>query len=72
MFSPYVLSNLLQVQQHIRTEHFGSGVGADPPLQPPTDLSTPPIFGLTGYEVQPAYQEMLNEHHPFFAMKSGL
>ena len=43
-----------QVRQHIQTEHFGSGNGADPPLQPPLDLSTP-IFGLTGYEVQPGY-----------------
>ena len=40
-----------QVRQHIQTEHFGSGNGADPPLQPPPDLSTP-IFGLTRYEVQ--------------------
>ena len=51
----------LQVRQHILTEHIGSGTGTDPPLQPPPDLSAP-IFGLTGYEVQPGYQDMLDEH----------
>ena len=50
-----------QLRQHILSEHFGSGFGADPSLQPPTDLSTP-IFGLTGYEVQSGYQDMLDEH----------
>ena len=49
------------MHQHIRTEHIGSGVGADPPTHPPTDMSIP-IFGTTGYETQPEYQEMLDEH----------
>ena len=50
-----------QVHQHIRTEHIGSGIGADPPTQPPTNMSAP-IFGTTGYENEAGYLEMLNEH----------
>ena len=50
-----------QVRQHILTEHIGSGIGNDPPAQPPTDMSTP-IIGATGYENEQGYQEMLDEH----------
>ena len=48
-----------QLHQHIRTEHIGSG--AEHPVHAPTDM-TVPIFGTTGYETQPGYRDIMEEH----------
>ena len=50
-----------RLQQHIRTEHIGAGIGNDPPAHAPADM-TVPIFGATGYETEPGYVEIMEEH----------